>query len=309
MNNPKECFCLRQRQTFFVLNELTLPECKDGSEPLTFHHETFSRFKFVIINADKKATTANIPVHMIPDIIEAVKMKNFEKYMAPPAAVKDEKASEKGEDLSNNIAYTTVIGSGTLRGKTPAGALLENPDVNHQMLVNQINWLKSNLAKYPRNQAQIDAITEALRLYKEGKLSAQTGAVTQAAPTKPANEIYKTGMRPLTRRKNQNGKTFVYEIAISWNPGSDKPVEFEIRNYFAPVVKRENGLLNVIAKDREGEVKNVFALSLSEWFWLSHILEAQMRTFEDMHAARLYKTANEDEWANRSAAGYQPSSR
>ena len=59
MKNPKECFCLRQNQTFFVLNELTMATGDDGSEPLTFHHETFSRFKFVIINSDKKATTAN----------------------------------------------------------------------------------------------------------------------------------------------------------------------------------------------------------------------------------------------------------
>ena len=60
MKNPKECFTKVQNQTFIVLNELPPPECKDGSEPLTFHHETFSRFNFVIISADKKATTANI---------------------------------------------------------------------------------------------------------------------------------------------------------------------------------------------------------------------------------------------------------
>ena len=78
LKNPKECFCLQQRQTFFVLNELTAPECKDGSEPLTLHHSTFSRFKFVIINADKKATTSNIPASAIPEILETVKMKIFQ---------------------------------------------------------------------------------------------------------------------------------------------------------------------------------------------------------------------------------------
>ena len=68
LKNPKECFCLRQQQTFFVLNELTMPTCEDGSEPLMFHHEIFSRFKFVIINQDKKATTANVPVSEFPGI-------------------------------------------------------------------------------------------------------------------------------------------------------------------------------------------------------------------------------------------------
>ena len=79
MKNPKECFCLRQNQTFFVLNELTRATGDDGSEPLTFHHETFSRFKFVIINSDKKATTANIPVSELPGIFEEVRNKNILK--------------------------------------------------------------------------------------------------------------------------------------------------------------------------------------------------------------------------------------
>ena len=72
LNIPKECFCLQQRQAFFVLNELTAPECKDGREPLTLHHSTFSRFKLVIINADKKATTSNIPFCVIPEILVTV---------------------------------------------------------------------------------------------------------------------------------------------------------------------------------------------------------------------------------------------
>lgn len=303
LKNPKECFCLQQRQTFFVLNELTAPECKDGSEPLTLHHSTFSRFKFVIINADKKATTSNIPASAIPEILETVRMKNFSRFMPMPAPV--EKASD-AEDLSSNIAYTTIISAGTLKGKSPAGALLENPNVNKKMLLNQVDWLQKHLAQYPRNQVQIDAINEALRLFDAGKLTAQS------APSQPVertdNEIYKSGMRPLIRRKNKNGKTFVYEVKISWIPGSEKPVEIEIKNYFAPVVKRENGLLNVMAKETEEEIKNVFPMTMNEWFWLDHILNAQMRTFEDMNAARLYKIAKDEEWANKSAAATQPSS-
>lgn len=79
LKNPKECFCLQQQQTFFVLNELTPSTCENGSEPLTFHHETFSRFRFVIINKDKKAATANIPVSEIPGIFEEIKNKNLLK--------------------------------------------------------------------------------------------------------------------------------------------------------------------------------------------------------------------------------------
>ena len=59
---------------------------------------------------------------------------------------------------------------------------------------------------------------------------------------------------------------------------------------------------------KEEEIKNVFPMTMNEWLWLDHILNAQMRTFEDMNAARLYKIAKDEEWANKSAAATQPSS-
>lgn len=63
-----------------------------------------------------------------------------------------------------------------------------------------------------------------------------------------------------------------------------------------------------MAKEKEEEIKNVFPMTMNEWLWLDHILNAQMRTFEDMNAARLYKVAKDEEWANKSAAAAQPSS-
>ena len=162
MKNPKECFSIVQNQTFIVLNELTRPECKDGSEPLTFHHETFSRFNFVIISADKKATTANIPVREIPGIFERVhdlKMKHL--LTARPVS----------EGVSESPAYTTIINAGKLKGKTPAAALAEDGAKGESLLKSQVQWLKQNLAAYPRNAVQIQAIEAALQLYHEGRLN------------------------------------------------------------------------------------------------------------------------------------------
>ena len=68
----------------------------------------------------------------------------------------------------------------------------------------------------------------------------------------------------------------------------------------------EKGL--TVKEALEEEIKNVFPLTINEWLWLDHILNAQMRTFEDMNAARLYKIAKDEEWANKSAATAQPSS-
>lgn len=285
LRNPKEFFCVQEKQTFFVLNELAVPTVENGSEPLLFHHETFSRFRVVLINAENKSAVANIPVNDLPGIFEAVRMKNFMRYMPRPAV-----KGENGGEPSTGPAYTVRIASGSLRGRTPAELLMENPEKNKPLLENQAHWLEQNLKQYPRNQVQIDAIKEALELYQNGKLKKDA-----AAPVADSNTIYKTGMRPLVRRKRDDGKSFVYEIEITWREGMPKPVEIEIRNYYAPVVTRENGMLNVLAKEKDSEIRNIFSLSVEDWFWFEHMAEAQIRTFEDLHAPEAYKAAYEQE--------------
>lgn len=279
MKNPKECFALVQNQTFFVLNELVAPACEDGAEPLTMHDATFSRFKVVIINEAKKAASANIPVSAMPGIF----------YNMEAAARAGEMKKPPSEN-PQSPAYTVKITAGTLRGKTPAQALAEKPE-NKELLNNQINWLKQNLARYPGNKVQINAIQEALELYRAGHLKKVT-------PAEEDTVIYQTGMRPLIRRKRADGKCFVYEISVKYSAG-ERPVLFEIRNYYAPVIQRDNGLLNVQAKDRADEQKNTFRLTMPEWLWFRHVIEAQMRTFENIQAPGLYKKAYAAEMANR----------
>ena len=95
MKNPKECFSLCQNQTFFILNRLAPPNCEDGSEPLLFHHDTFSRFVFVIINASKKAVKANIPVSAIPAIIEKIRNLNFRDSILLPSILSRQTGTQK----------------------------------------------------------------------------------------------------------------------------------------------------------------------------------------------------------------------
>lgn len=299
MKNPKECFCLKQNQTFFVLNELVPVACEDGSEPLMFHHETFSRFKFVIINAEKKAATANIPVIEFPGIFEEIRNRNLMKKTYTAIQGIGNVLKPEKEQAGKTAAYTVTITAGRLKGKTPAGALLENAKVNETLLLNQEAWLKAHLKDYPKNQVQIQAIQEAISLYHNGTLK-NTTPISSISDTDSC--IYKTGCRPLIRRKRADGKCFVYEIKISWQELMDKPVEIEIRNYYAPVSKDEKGLLNVHAKERSDEIKNTFSLSMSEWFWLEHQINTQMRTFENLYAAKMYTTANDAERANRALA-------
>ena len=102
-------------------------------------------------------------------------------------------------------------------------------------------------------------------------------------------------MRPLIRRKKSNGKCFVYEISIAWNTGAKKPLEITIRNYYAPVIQTEAGLLNVQAQQREEDIKNSFSLTLEEAMWMLHMLETNISTFENLYARGHYETANTEE--------------
>lgn len=280
MKNPKECVCIQKNQTFFVLNELTIPECKDGSEPLTFHHDTFSRFKFVLISKEKRPATANVPVNELPAIFQKIRNLSLRDMLS---------VQKQKSEPSKSPAYTTTINAGTLKGKTPAALLLEDAQTNKRLLINQKNWLESNLGRYPRNAAQITAIEDALRLYEAGQLNAEESKAGFQAKT-----VYSSGMRPLIRRKHGD-KYFVYEISIRWDGASEKPVEIDIRNYYAPVARTEKGLLNVKAKEREGEIRNVISLTLEEWLWVEHMLESNIRTFEDLYARNHYKQAYEAE--------------
>lgn len=290
LKNPKECFSIVKRQTFFILNELTLPEFKDGSEPLTFHHERFSRFVFVSINEAKKAATANLPVRNAISILEKSKLLAKLEYE------ESFKSKENNEECS--AAYTTTINAGTLKGKTPASALAESPE-NVQLLIKQVEWLKSNLVRYPKNQVQINAINSALDLYRKGMLN------KDAAGSRKNVIMYESGLRPLTRKVRKDGRSFVYEFRIYWDIGSENPVRVDIRNFYAPVEKTEQGLLNVKVreKDMSSEVHNVFAMSLDEWIWAVHILDTNIRTFENRHARQCYDVAEEANKINRINAG------
>lgn len=289
MKNPKEYYWRNGKKTFCVMNELTQPECNDGSEPLSFHHETFSRFHFVIFNEDHRAVVANIPVSEMPGIFKKINNQTIVSQIT-------KKLSSNEGDKSSSLdsaAYTVFITAGKLKGKTPAGALLENAEVNKPLLVNQVSWLKTNLQKYPKNAEQINAIQEALSLYESGKLN------SAAASTPSKVEIYPGGLRPLVRRRKANGKSFVYNISISMYENGERPIEVKINNFFAPVIVTDAGLYNVQAKDKEDDLTVTFNLSLSEWDWFEHQTEAQMRTFENILAPNMYRQANDAEKENR----------
>ena len=109
-------------------------------EPLTFHHETFSRFRFVIINKDKRLLQPISRYQKSQGFLREIKIKICSKKMNSDEnkmmrALKfNAKALQKlvhkvigtrrmGKALQlrllilNSPAFKLTIGSGTLKGK------------------------------------------------------------------------------------------------------------------------------------------------------------------------------------------------
>lgn len=281
IKSPKKLVAVVRTKTFIVENELSVSECEGQSSPLEFYSH-FSRFPIIIINEDKKALKANIRVNEIADIIKRTNFiynKNLEmELMGTP------KASES----QSSPAYTVKITSGELKGKTPAQILFEDPN-NTDKLNNLYKWLKGNLSKNPKykesNQRQMNAILDASKLMKEGKLEKPEVNAMDKFP------IFESGFRPLTRKTKPDGSCFVYETSIHWVSGSKYPVEVEIKNYYAPVTQDSKGLLNVQVKKRTDFVASTMGLTIPEWMNVIAQIEANMRTFENVYACDLYKLA------------------
>lgn len=116
---------------------------------------------FIFDSSKKESVKYNIEAESAFYILEKTKLC-MQKQLA--SKKKDEKISP---------AYTVRFRAGMLAGKTPAELLLENP-ANRQALINQFNFLSTqNNPKYAAmNKSQMEAISEAIKLFDSGTLKA-----------------------------------------------------------------------------------------------------------------------------------------
>jgi len=251
---------------------------EEGESPLT-GHSGYSRFVVTVINAEKVALSANIPIREIAGIDAKTKFAATKQF--------EYDCRQKSEGVSP--AYTVKITTGTFKGKTPAEVLLENP-ANREKLTSHYNWLKENLAKYPNNKHQMEAIIEASNLEKAGNLK---GEVSDTG-YKPSVKIYEAPMRPLaSKKREEDGKWLVYEFYIKWNVGDNYPVSVEIVNYYAPVEKKPDGTLNVKVSERDNESirKNEMKLTAEEWLNANRSINSVLSQFEMLHAKSNFDAA------------------
>ena len=275
---------------------LARARAEDGESPYT-NYGKFSRFKFTHIDGKGTFITASIkPADDVPDMSERTRFANQRIY---ECEMKNSSTaiSESGERLTG-AAYTARFTSGRLNGKTPAEVLSEEPEKGKDILNQHYQWLAGNLKKYPRNKLQMDAIVEASNLLSEGRLQKVEGGAAGAVIQILAKE-----MRPNVHKEPKYGNKYpVSEIGITCHPENNYPYAIEIENYYAPVIKQDDGRLNVRKSEAQDVNAEKFYMSAKDWNSLMQALQTHMRQFEDVIAAQQFKEAHAAEEENKREA-------
>lgn len=256
--------------------------------PLAIFDKDFSRFSMCIIT-DSKAATCNFPINELAKL-ERISNYAFNKAME----IEYQPASNT---VNNSPAFTERFKTGQLNGKTPVEVLLEYGDKAKDMLNGQYKWLKDNLEKYPQNKKLMDAIVEA------GKVDLST--IQAETVNQKTIKLIDMGVRPLIRKKREeDGKCFCYEVSAIWNFANDYPVTITIKNYYAPVIKKEDGTLNVqiSQKDKASEINNSFSMTGSEWLNAVEQMKLARNDFRTINFASAVKMSDAAEAENRKAA-------
>ena len=200
--------------------------------------------------------------------------------------------------------------AGYLKDKNPLQVILEDPEKGKTNLERQRDFLSKNLAKYPKNQAQIDAINAALTLLVSGALKGNSGE--EIIPSNISNnlgsvELYTATPRALIRKKDADTNLCpVYEVSIVWHYGNRYPIEITIVNEMAPVNQKDGGQINPILSQKQNVVKESFRMSIEDWYDVLDKMVDVQKNFKQMYFSALYKVALAVDENNRKAANQQP---
>lgn len=261
----------RQDGYFYIQDGLAPADPARGEAPMLLM-AGFSRFPVCITKKGEHACMANIHPKSLYAIDERTK---YAMGLHMRAANRP-----KQEGTADSAAYTTLIRSGNLKGRTPADILLKDQD-GRAALERQAAFLE-NQNKTPGNKyiasnnAQIKAIREAIQLLDAGKLNNSAG---QAAM--PTITIYEADYRSLASQTLENGKALVYSIAIKWHVGLKTPVSIEIANSYAPIIKEAGGRTHPDMSQQEMERKYTYSLTDEEWGYCIDEMRSHLEAFKN----------------------------
>lgn len=203
-------------------------------------------------------------------------------------------------------ATSVTFITGYLKDKNPLQVILEDPEKGKINLEKHRDFLSKNLAKYPKNQTQIDAINAALTLLTSGSLKDSSGE--EIVPSNISNnlgsvELYTATPRALIRKKDADTNLCpVYEVSIVWHYGNRYPIEITVINEIAPVNQKDGGQINPVLSQKQNVVKESFRMSIEDWYDVLDKMVDVQKNFKQMYFSALYKVALAANESNRKAA-------
>ena len=290
------CAIKRKTKTLAIMAHFTKAKASEDDTPLAVYDSKFSRLAVSVIDTESTSARANIPVSALEAIFKKTDYA-FDLQMRMIYEHGEEKASEK----KTSPAYTVAIASGLLKGKTPAKVLLEEKEQGKEALKKQYDWLKANLEKYPKNAVQMEAIAEAVKLYGEGRLSTEAAKNANARTV----EVYRAPARALIRKERADGMCPVHDLRICWNVDEQGSVTIAVANYYAPVIRRDDGTISpqTSACDRNSIVKISITVTVEEWLNAIRSVKSAMHQFETVNAKLCIEDAIQTDAKNRAEAG------
>ena len=291
---PMDCVVYQtSTKTFSMVPKLAKRDVSEDS-PLKIHSDSFSRFNFTIITKGEGSVRANIEPSEVAGVADATNACYMMQIQHDITAMSGEGSAQ------NSAAFTKRFVTGKLKGKSPVDVLLENEN-GKQLLNEQYKFLVENLQKFPKNVELINAIKEAATVDIE-KLKEQANAQPQLKPYC----VLDIGERPLQRNKRADGKSFCYGCRVMWDFTRKYPVTVTITNYYAPVVVKENGTLNVSYAEKDDVKVYEFNMTAHQWSNTVEQMVAKKRQFEDMYFRSAYELATKISQALAEAAKNNP---
>lgn len=284
-NNKKKypyqiCSIKRAKKTLGVDAQLFTPRENEDIPPMEVH-SGFSRFVLTLVDKEKNISpTANIPAN---DVL-------FVKLQSENAIRELNNASTPNESngsINDSIAYTQKLFDRNFKGRTPAEILMNNPD-DKEKLLGVREWLNDNVAAYPKNQAQIDAIDEAIMLFDMGELGNKTTVVN----TSHVFDIYRTDYKFKTKTDDK-GNNLIYGISVVCDTSKDYPFIINITNCYAPVQTLSNGQKNIKMNEAVNMMKSSLSMSSSEWYSVISRMSNTLKNFEAINFERAYKESQD----------------
>lgn len=258
--------------------ELMAPKETGSVAPLQMHEGNLSRFMLTLLDTSSGATIpliGNIPATDVPVLTKKTDIAMFLK--------EQNKQLPEQVEKDKDICYTQELKFGKYKGKTPAAVLLENADAKEELISHKA-FLKQNVAKYPANQTQMDAIDNAIMLFDVGELKSDP---VKPQSTSHNNMVVYDKKFKSTRRKNAKGLFLCYNINITCHYHMNYPWVVTIENYYAPSI---NGKID--HKNATDHHKASLRISDDDWSYMVSQFENLKKMYENTQFSSLLERAN-----------------